>query len=42
MLVYVKIPEVVDGEIPQHVCCDPSVPGIQDHTPDDEKPVGGV
>ena len=39
MLVYLQVSEVVDGEVPQHVCCDRGMPGIQNHTPDDEKSV---
>lgn len=39
MLVYVELPEVVYGEVPQHVRRGRGVEGIQDHTPDDEESV---
>jgi len=42
MLVNVVLPEVVDGEVPQHICCGRGMPSIQDHTPDNEKPVLAV
>ena len=40
--VYLVLPEVVDGEVPQHISCDCSVEGVQDHTPEDEKPGRGA
>lgn len=36
-MVYVVLPEVVDGKVPQHIHGGRGVEGIQDHTPEDEK-----
>jgi len=35
--VYLIIPEVVDGEVPQHIRRDRGVGGVQDHAPEDEE-----